>query len=195
MPAVALVFHGATNYPATKNLRNALCGFGNGLPNANHGGVVFDKIYLLLSSEGGSIEEALALYNLIEALPAEVVALNMGQIASAGILPFLGACERWACDHSYFHFHNLSWTYNPAQTVHRMQMADHQYHRQKSANYTEPFSRRTRRSRMRISRSLSSSINRWCGMLALPRRKGSSKKSVVPICPKELPSSTLITRR
>lgn len=125
MPAVALVFHGATNYPATKNLRNALCGFGNGLPNANHGGVVFDKIYLLLSSEGGSIEEALALYNLIEALPAEVVALNMGQIASAGILPFLGACERWACDHSYFHFHNLSWTYNPAQTVHRIQMADH----------------------------------------------------------------------
>jgi hypothetical protein len=27
MPAVALVFHGSTSYPATKNLRNALCGF------------------------------------------------------------------------------------------------------------------------------------------------------------------------
>jgi ATP-dependent protease ClpP protease subunit len=125
MPAVALIFHGPTNHPASKSLRNALCGFGNRLPNASYGGAVFDKIFLLMSSDGGSVEDALALYNLIEAIPATVVAVNMGQIASSGILPFLGADERWACDHSYFHFHNLSWTYNPAQTIHRIQMADH----------------------------------------------------------------------
>lgn len=125
MPAIALVFHGPTNYPATKSLRNALCAFGNCLPNANHGGVVFDKLYLLMTSEGGSIEDALAIYNLIEALPVDVVTVNMGQIASAGILPFLAGGECWACKHSYFHFHNLSWTYNPAQTIHRIQMADH----------------------------------------------------------------------
>lgn len=125
MPAVALVFHGPTNYPATKNLRNAITVFGNCLPNAVHGGVVFDKMYLLMSSDGGSIEDALAIYNLIEALPVNVVAVNMGQIASAGIIPFLAADECLACEHSYFHFHNLSWTYNPAQTVHRIQMTDH----------------------------------------------------------------------
>jgi ATP-dependent protease ClpP protease subunit len=78
-----------------------------------------------MSSEGGSSEEALALHNLIEMLPADVVGVNMGQIASASILPFLATSERWAMPHSYFHFHNLSWTYNPAQTVHRIQMADH----------------------------------------------------------------------
>lgn len=123
--AVALVFHGPTNYPATKSLRNALCAFGNKLPNASQGGKVFDKMYLLMSSEGGNIEDAISLYNLIEALPAEVVTVNMGQIASAGIIPFLAAGERWACHDLYFHFHNLSWTYNQAQTVHRIQMADH----------------------------------------------------------------------
>jgi ATP-dependent protease ClpP protease subunit len=125
MPAVALTFHGPMNYPATKTLRSALCGFGNLLPNANQNGVVFDTIYLLMSSEGGSVEDAVALYNLIEMLPAEVFTVNMGQIASAGIIPFLAGQHRWSCDHSYFHFHNLSWTYNPAQTVHRIQMADH----------------------------------------------------------------------
>jgi ATP-dependent protease ClpP protease subunit len=125
MSGIALVFHGPTSYPATKNLRNALCAFGSCLPHANYNGAVFDKIYLLMTSEGGNIEDALSLYNLIEALPAEVVAFNMGQIASAAMLPFLGACERWSCAHSYFHFHNLSWTYNQGQTVHRIQMADH----------------------------------------------------------------------
>jgi ATP-dependent protease ClpP protease subunit len=125
MPAVALVFHGPTNYPATKNLRNALCVFGNCLPNQNYGGAIFEKVYLLMTSEGGSIEDALALYNLIQTLPADFTTVNLGQIASAGILPFLAGDERWSCINSYFHFHNLSWTYGPAQTVHRIQMADH----------------------------------------------------------------------
>jgi ATP-dependent protease ClpP protease subunit len=78
-----------------------------------------------MTSEGGNIEDAVSLYNLIEMLPASIVAVNMGQIASAGIIPFLAAGERWSCQHSYFHFHNLSWTYGQAQTVHRIQMADH----------------------------------------------------------------------
>jgi ATP-dependent Clp protease protease subunit len=125
MSAVALVFHGPTNYPATKNLRNALCGFGNCLPNAAHGGTIFDTLYLLMTSEGGSFEEAVAIYNLIRTLPADVVTVNMGQIASAGIIPFLAAEKRWACNHSYFHFHNLAWIYDRPQTVHRIQMADH----------------------------------------------------------------------
>jgi ATP-dependent Clp protease, protease subunit len=125
MGAAALVFHGPTNYPATKNLRNALCNFGNCLPNPNFGGAVFDEVYLMMTSEGGSIEDALALYNLMESLPANFTTVNLGQIASAGILPFLAGGTRWACANSYFHFHNLSWAYNPAQTVHRIQMADH----------------------------------------------------------------------
>jgi ATP-dependent protease ClpP protease subunit len=123
MPDVALVFHGSTNYPATKNLRNALCNFGSCQPNQN--GEIFDNLYLLMSSDGGSIEEALSLYNLISTLPTTVTTVNMGQIASAGLLPFLAGDKRLACQHSYFHFHNLSWNYTHAQSLHRIQMADH----------------------------------------------------------------------
>jgi ATP-dependent protease ClpP protease subunit len=125
MSAVALAFHGPTSYPATKNLRNALCNFGGGQPNQGLNGVVFKKLYLLLSSEGGSIEDAFSLYNLLRSLPVTVVTVNMGQIASAGNILFLAGEERFACDHSYFHFHNLNWFYDKPQTLHRIQMQDH----------------------------------------------------------------------
>jgi ATP-dependent protease ClpP protease subunit len=125
MPAVALVFHGPTNYPSTKNFRNALCNFGGGQPNQNFNNVTFDVVYLLMSSEGGSIEDAFALYNLMRALPAKIVTVNMGQIASAGNIPFLAGHERWACESSYFHFHNLSYFYDKPQNLHRIQMQDH----------------------------------------------------------------------
>jgi ATP-dependent Clp protease, protease subunit len=125
MPSAALIFHGPTQHPAAKNLRNALCVFGGGQPNPNFGGAIFDQLYLMMSSEGGSIEEAFALYNLLMALPAKIITVNMGQIASAGNIPFLAGDERWSCPQSYFHFHNLSWTYTAPQMVQRMQLADH----------------------------------------------------------------------
>lgn len=125
MPAVALTFHGPTNYPASKNFRNAVCVFGNGLPNAAHGGTVFDELYLLMSSEGGSIEDAISMYHLLEMLRVKVITVNMGQIASAAMLPFVSGRERWASDTSYFHLHNLSWTYDRPQTLHHIQMVDH----------------------------------------------------------------------
>jgi ATP-dependent protease ClpP protease subunit len=125
MSSVALVFSGPTNYPATKNLRNVLCGFGSCLPNPAHGGAIFETVYLLLNSEGGSIEEAFSLYNLIRALPAEFNIVNMGQIASAANILFLAGDNRYCCDHSYFHFHNLSFFYDKPQNLHRIQMQDH----------------------------------------------------------------------
>ncbi len=125
MSAVALTFHGPTNYPATKILRNVLCNFGGGQPNQGFGGVIFTKLYLLLSSEGGSVEEAFSLYNLLRCLPVRIVTVNMGQIASAGNILFLAGEERYACEHSYFHFHNLNWFYDKPQTLHRIQMQDH----------------------------------------------------------------------
>lgn len=125
MTSVALTFHGPTNYPATKIFRNVLCNFAGGQPNANFGGTIFTEVYLLLSSEGGSIEDAFSIYNLMRALPAKIITVNMGQIASAGNIPFLAADERWACENSYFHFHNLSFYYDKPQNLHRIQMQDH----------------------------------------------------------------------
>jgi ATP-dependent protease ClpP protease subunit len=123
MPAVAFVFHGPTNYPATKFLRNAICGWCGGRPVQD--GTVYTEMYLLLSSEGGSVEEAFSLYNLIRALPVKTTTVNMGQIASAGNILFLAGDDRWSCDHSYFHFHNLGFFYDKPQSLHRIQMLDH----------------------------------------------------------------------
>jgi ATP-dependent protease ClpP protease subunit len=125
MAAVVLNFSGPTNYPASKNLRNALCLFGGGQPNQNFGGAVFTELYLLMNSDGGSIEDALSLFNLLKGLPVELTTVNMGQVASAAILPFLAGKNRYACAHSYFHFHNIRWTYDRPQTVERSQMLDH----------------------------------------------------------------------
>lgn len=123
MTAVAFVFHGPTNYPATRNLRNAICGWASGRPAQD--GIVYTEMYLLLSSDGGSVEEAFSLYNFILALPVKTITVNMGQIASAGNILFLAGQERWSCKHSYFHFHNLSYYYDRAQSIHRIQMLDH----------------------------------------------------------------------
>jgi len=125
MTSVALVFHGPTSYPATKNFRNALCNFAGGQPSPNFGSAIFTEVYLLLSSEGGSVEDAFSLYNLMRMLPAKIITVNMGQIASAGNIPFLAGDERWACENSYFHFHNLSFFYDKPQSLHRIQMQDH----------------------------------------------------------------------
>jgi ATP-dependent protease ClpP protease subunit len=125
MSEVALVFHGPTNYPATKILRNVLCNFGTGQPSSNFNGTIFKTLYLMLSSEGGSIEEAFSLYNLMRCLPVKIITINMGQIASAGNILFLAGEERYCCEHSYFHFHNINWFYDKPQTIHRIQMQDH----------------------------------------------------------------------
>jgi ATP-dependent Clp protease, protease subunit len=123
MPAVAFVFHGPTSYPAMKFLRSALCGWTSGRPVQD--GTVYTELYLLLSSEGGSIEEAFSIYNFIRALPVKTTTVNMGQIASAGNILFLAGDIRWACAQSYFHFHNLSYFYDKPQNLHRIQMQDH----------------------------------------------------------------------
>lgn len=125
MPAVALVFNGPISYPASKNLRNALCSFGGGRQQANFANVVFTDLYLLMSSEGGSVEDGIALFNLLRVLPVKLITVNMGQIASAANVPFLAAQSRWTCAHSYFHFHNFRWFYDKPQTVERAQLSDH----------------------------------------------------------------------
>jgi hypothetical protein len=84
MPAVAFVFHGPTNYPATKFLRNAMCGWASGRPVQD--GTTYTEMYLLLSSEGGSVEEAFSLYNLIRALPGRLGSFSRScLVSSAGL--------------------------------------------------------------------------------------------------------------
>ena len=78
---VAIVFNGAINTPMTTKLRNAMCAALNGgyMGQAN---LPCKKLWLLMNSGGGSIEDGFALYNLLRSFNCDVVTVNMGQIAS-----------------------------------------------------------------------------------------------------------------
>lgn len=119
MTHVALNFHGPINAPATIRLRNAICATANG----SQAGPC-DKLILLLSSWGGSLEDGFSLYNLIRSIKTEVVTVNMGQIASIANVFFLGGSRRIACEHSYFHFHDFDWTFTAPHTMTRDNLAD-----------------------------------------------------------------------
>jgi ATP-dependent Clp protease protease subunit len=52
------------------------------------------KLHLLFQSWGGFVGDGVFIYNLLRALPIEVVMYNAGQVASAGVIAFLGGKQR-----------------------------------------------------------------------------------------------------
>lgn len=116
MSEVALVFNGPISAPATVRLRSAICAATNGgFPGQN--GTRCRKLWLLISSGGGNIEDGFALYNLLRTLKCEVVTVNMGQIASIANVIFLAGDHRIACPESYFHFHDFEWPFPSPHTM------------------------------------------------------------------------------
>ncbi|MGC2518295.1 MAG: ATP-dependent Clp protease proteolytic subunit [Burkholderiales bacterium] len=124
MTANGLVFSGPITHPATTKLRNAICGAVNGVF-AGQNNQKCEKLFLLMNSSGGSLDDGFSLYNLLRTIQTEVVTVNMGQIASIANVPFLAGSHRIACPHSYFHFHNFDWNYPSAHTLTRQQFTDH----------------------------------------------------------------------
>lgn len=122
MTTVALVFHGPINPPATVRLRNAICGATGSLPGLN--GQPCSKLYLLMSSPGGNLDDGFSLYYLLRTLSFELVTVNMGQIASIANVPFLAGDHRIACPESYFHFHNFDWNFVGPHTMTRDHLTD-----------------------------------------------------------------------
>lgn len=111
MAEVALVYHGNIGVPATTRLRNALCSAAlGGLAQLNN--VRPTKLYLLISSMGGSLEDGISLYNLLRALQIPLVTVNMSAIASIANVVFLAGDTRIACPDSHFHFHNYEWNFS-----------------------------------------------------------------------------------
>ena len=65
------------------------------------------ELYLALSTPGGQVMAGLAIYNMLRALPAEVITHNVGNIDSIGNAIFLAGARRIACPHSTFMFHGV----------------------------------------------------------------------------------------
>lgn len=65
------------------------------------------KVYLMLSTPGGSVMHGMNLYNVLRALPIELTTHNVGNVDSIGSAVFLAGAKRYACPHSTFMFHGV----------------------------------------------------------------------------------------
>lgn len=80
------------------------------LANAANDGT--DRVYLMLSTPGGTVMHGLNLYNMIRAMPFPVTIHNVGNVDSIGNAIFLAGKPRYACQHSTFMFHGVGFDLN-----------------------------------------------------------------------------------
>jgi ATP-dependent protease ClpP protease subunit len=80
----------------------------------------FGALTILFSSEGGSCDQSLALYNYISALPVPVQMHAMGHVGSASVPVFLASRKRTCARHARFFFHEYDWTFEGSQTLRRI---------------------------------------------------------------------------
>lgn len=64
-------------------------------------------LYLMLSSPGGSVDAAIAAYNVLRAMPFRLATHNVGRVDSMANVLFLAGDERYACANSSFMFHGV----------------------------------------------------------------------------------------
>jgi len=65
------------------------------------------QIYLMLSTPGGSVMHGMNIYNVLRALPVELITHNVGNVDSIGNAVFLAGEKRYASPHSTFMFHGV----------------------------------------------------------------------------------------
>lgn len=65
------------------------------------------KVYLLLSSPGGSVMSGLNLHNVLKGMPFELTTHNVGNVDSIGNMVFLAGDKRYACQNATFMFHGV----------------------------------------------------------------------------------------
>jgi ATP-dependent Clp protease protease subunit len=111
-----LSFFGPMRQPATTALRNCCC------QAVNEG---YTGITVLFSSDGGSTEDGLALYEFLRTLPIPLRMHAVGLVASIAIPVFLAADVRTGASSSCFLFHGYTWTYADRQTLSVDMMAEH----------------------------------------------------------------------
>ena len=65
-------------------------------------------VHLAFQSSGGTVGDGVALYNLFRAFPIPLTLYNIGSVASAGVLAYLGAPNRLANPHASFMIHRTT---------------------------------------------------------------------------------------
>ncbi len=65
------------------------------------------KVYLLMSTPGGTVREGLAVFNVLRGMPFDLVTHNVGNVDSIGNMIFLAGDERYCCPYATFMFHGV----------------------------------------------------------------------------------------
>lgn len=65
------------------------------------------KVYLLISTPGGSVMNGMNLYNILKGMPFELITHNVGNVDSIGNAVFLAGEKRYATANATFMFHGV----------------------------------------------------------------------------------------
>jgi ATP-dependent protease ClpP protease subunit len=83
----------------------------------------FGTLTILFSSEGGSTDQSMALYNFIRQLPVPIHMHAVGHVGSAAFPVFLAADKRTSAANARFFLHEYDWGFSERQTIHRIEEA------------------------------------------------------------------------
>jgi ATP-dependent protease ClpP protease subunit len=81
----------------------------------------FGALTIMFSSEGGSTDQSVALYNFVRELPVPVHMHAMGHVGSAALPLFLAADKRTSAKNARFFLHEYDWGFGERQTLHRIE--------------------------------------------------------------------------
>jgi ATP-dependent protease ClpP protease subunit len=80
------------------------------------------ELYFLFSSNGGSVDAGITLYNFLRSLPVDITMHNMGSIDSIATVIFLAGNKRYACEHSAFLFHGVQFNFPNGASLNNAQL-------------------------------------------------------------------------
>jgi ATP-dependent protease ClpP protease subunit len=79
-------------------------------------------VHLLFQSWGGFLGDGIFIYNLLRSFPIPVTLYNAGQVASAGVVAFIGAKHRKTTNNAIFMIHKTSNAAQQPATLQRLQV-------------------------------------------------------------------------
>lgn len=97
-PLVYVSFSAEISSSTTENLISTMTGLAN---------LRVKKVYLLLSTPGGSVMTGINLYNVLSGLPFELITHNVANVDSIGNAVFLAGQKRYATSNATFMFHGV----------------------------------------------------------------------------------------
>jgi ATP-dependent Clp protease, protease subunit len=97
-----------------------------------------EQIHVHLNTPGGSLHDALAMYDTMVMLPTPIVVTVTGQCASGGLLVLAAADVKLSFPNSMFFYHPVQW-YHPQVGSKEQNEATHKAYTESMARYMECF--------------------------------------------------------